>query len=166
MKCAFFEKTFVTALVLAAAGYASHALAHTAIGTLDPAGNNPNDTALAQVTCYDDGDGPPDHLYVQVQDMSPPVPGLLVSAQAFKDSPTPTMGNTTDPVSGDANASAAITNVGTGNGLYWLSVSKTHVAGPRNFTVTYHCQTASDVHTGTCGPGDGCGIIQGTWSGN
>jgi len=150
------KKGLITALMLAAVGYAGHALAHTAAATLDPGGNNPNATDLVQVTCYDDGDGPTDHLYVQIQDNSPPVPGLFVSVQIFKDGK---MANTTDTSPGDASASNPI-SVGTGNGLYWLSVSKTNVAGPRNFSVTYHCQTSNDVHTGTCGPGEGCGILQ------
>ena len=162
------KKTFIAAFIFAIFGYSAHALAHTAIGTLDPNGNNPNDTALAQVTCYNDDDGDADHLYIQIQDNSSPIPGLYVSAQILKDNSangisTSSMSNTTDTTSGDA-APSNPTAVGSGNGLYWLSVSKTNVAGPRNFTITYHCQTANDVHTGTCGPGDGCGILQGRWS--
>ena len=161
MKGTSLKKGFITALILAVIGYASHALAHTAAATLDPGGNNPNATDVTQVTCFDDGDGPTDHLYVQIQDNSPPVPGLFISAQAFKDNGqgSAQMSNTTDTSPGDATASNPIM-VGNGNGLYWLTVTKTNVAGPRNFTVTYHCQTADDVHTGTCGPGDGCGILQ------
>jgi len=79
-------------------------LAHSAGATIDPAGNNASATDLAQVICYDDGDGPTDHLYIQIQDNSPPVPGLLVSAQVYKDSH---MTNVTDTVSGDANPSLA-----------------------------------------------------------
>jgi len=57
------------------------------------------------------------------------------------------MTNVTDTVSGDANSSPAAM-IGGGDGVYYLSVSKT-ASGARNFTVTYHCQTAADVHTGT-----------------
>ncbi len=154
------NKSFISVALLVAAGYASHAFAHTAAGMLDPNGNNPNATDVAQVICYDDGDGPTDHLYVQIQDNSSPVPGLFVSAQVLKDNQNGSqMANTTDTSPGDNSASNPIA-VGSGDGLYWLSVSKTNVAGPRQFTVTYHCQTIDDVHTGTCGPSDGCGILQ------
>ncbi len=144
MKSDFLRKSIITVSILAAAGYASHALAHTAGAVLDPAGTNASATDLAQVICFDDGNGPPHHLMTQIQDLSPPVPGLLLSTQIFKDTQ---MTNVTDTVSGDANASTpAILNGG--QGAYIISVSKTN-SGPRNFSITYHCQTANEVHTGT-----------------
>ena len=144
MKSASLKKIIMAASIMVAAGYAGGASAHSAGATIDSAGNNASATDLAQVICYDDGDGPTDHLFVQIQDASSPVSGLLVSAQIYKDNK---MTNTTDTVSGDANASPGTTLIG-GNGVYYLSVSKTAI-GARNFTVTYHCQTAAEVHTGT-----------------
>jgi len=134
----------MAASIMVAAGYAGGALAHSAGATIDSDGNNASATDLAQVICYDDGDGPADHLYVTIQDNSPPVSGLLLSAQIFKDGQ---MTNVTDTVSGDANSSPPA-RISGGDGVYYLSVSKT-ATGARNFTVTYHCQTAADVHTGT-----------------
>ena len=144
MRSKLLKKTLVTSLILAAIAYANYAAAHSAGATIDAAGNNASAADLAQVICYDDGDGPTDHLFVQIQDASSPVSGLLVSAQIYKDNK---MTNTTETVSGDANASPGTTLNG-GNGVYYLSVSKT-ATGARDFTVTYHCQTAADVHTGT-----------------
>ena len=144
MRSKLLKKTLVTSLILAAIAYANYAAAHSAGATIDAAGNNASATDLAQVICYDDGDGPTDHLYVTIQDNSPPVSGLLLSAQVYKDGH---MTNVTDTVSGDANSSP-LARIGGGDGVYYLSVSKT-ASGARNFTVTYHCQTAADVHTGT-----------------
>ncbi len=144
MKMTSLKSSIITAWILAAAGYAGHALAHSAGAVLDPAGNNASATDLAEVICFDDGNGPPHHLYTQIQDLSPPVPGLLLSTQIFKDNQ---MTNVTDTVSGDANYSSPATLNG-GGGTYYISVSKTNV-GARAFNITYHCQTANDVHTGT-----------------
>lgn len=143
MKNVFLQKVLV-ALLLATAGHIDHAWAHTADAILDPPGTNAGATDLAQVNCYDDGSGPPHHLFVQIKDNSPPAPNMSVSIQTFKDGQ---MANTTDTVSGDATAGDATTLVGN-NGFYYLSVSKTNV-GTRSFTATYHCQTANNTHTGT-----------------
>jgi len=149
MKTAFLQKTLITAALLAAAGHAGHAFAHSAEAVLDPAGSNASATDLAQVVCYDDGNGPPHHLYTQIQDLSAPVPGLRISTQIFTDK---SMTNTTDTVSADALPSYPATLVGSDIGggvqLYYISVSKT-APGARNFSITYHCQTANDTHTGT-----------------
>ena len=144
MKNTYLKNGFITALILAVIGYSGHTLAHSAGATIDSAGNNASATDLAQVICYYDGDGPTDHLYVTIQDNSPPVSGLLLSAQVYKDGH---MTNVTDTVSGDANSSPSA-KISGGDGVYYLSVSKT-ATGARDFTVTYHCQTAADVHTGT-----------------
>ena len=141
MKTLFPPRILLAASLLAASG---HAWPHSASAVLDPAGNNAAATDLAQVICYDDGNGPADRLYIQIQDLSPPAPGLLLSAEIFKDGK---MTNTTDTVSADALASNPAVLVA-GDGVYYLSVSKT-AAGARSFTVTYHCQTANDTHTGT-----------------
>lgn len=144
MKSAFLKETLIAASLLAALGQAGQALAHSAGAVIDAGGTNASATDLAEVICYDDGNGTPDRLYVQVQDTSAPVSGLLLSAQIFKDGQ---MTNTTDTVSGDANYSAPASLKG-GEGAYEISVSKTAV-GARSFNITYHCLTAKDVHTGT-----------------
>ncbi len=130
--------------ILLGAGYAEFALAHTAGGPIDGAGNNASATDYAIVSCYDDGDGPTDHLYMQIEDTSPPVPGMIMSFQASKDGK---MTNTSDVTSGDGQP-GPVALLFAGDGSYYVSVNKT-LAGLRNFVITYHCQTAGNVHTGT-----------------
>lgn len=124
--------------------YSLDALAHSAGGPIDAAGNNASATDLAFVTCYDDGNGAPDHLVISINDSSPAVPGLLVSVQIMKDGK---MINTTDTISGDGKPSNAVALQG-GKGEYYVSVNKTN-AGVRNFTIDWHCETANKIHTGT-----------------
>jgi len=145
MKNAFLQQTLFAVALLATAG---HAHAHSASGTIDGVGDNASATDLAQVICYDDGNGPPHHLYTQIQDFSAPVPGLLLSTQIFTDSK---ITNTTDTGPGDTLASYPAILVGPAGQdyqTYYISVSKTS-AGARSFEITYHCQTANDTHTGT-----------------
>ena len=121
---------------------ASHA--HDAAATMDPVGNSATFTGYGFVTCYDDDNGPADKLVASVQDLSPPVPGLLVNLQILKGNRAASV---TDPVSGDGKSSPEITVRG-GNGVYQIMVNKTAV-GARNFSIQYHCMTANNVHTGT-----------------
>jgi hypothetical protein len=140
-KLNFICGSFVFALLSASV---NSVLAHDAGGPIDAGGNNANATDYGYVSCFDDGNGPADHLSVQIDDDSPAVAGLLVSLQVSKDRK---MINVTDPISGDDQPSQVVSLKG-GNGIYDISVNKT-AAGVRNFGITYHCQTASGVHTGT-----------------
>ncbi|MFI3135990.1 MAG: hypothetical protein QX197_04355 [Methylococcaceae bacterium] len=141
MKNTALKKILLVTTVLLGTGYTSMAFAHSAGG---PIGFDAGATDLAGVECFNDGNGDADHLVVQIEDMSPPVSGLLVSMQASKGTQ---MINLTDTVSGDGNASAAGVIRG-GSGEYRISVNKTN-AGTRSFSVTYHCETISNTHTGT-----------------
>ena len=125
-------------------GYAAGSSAHNAGATLDPNGNVRSFTGVAFITCFDDGNGPADHLIARIRDNSPPVPGLLVNLQIFKGNKSNSI---TDTVSGDANFTPFITLQG-GPGTYWIMVNKTDV-GARQFEVEYHCNTKTGVHTGT-----------------
>lgn len=138
------NKFFQTLMAATLATAAGQALAHSAGAVLDAAGNNASATDMAQVICYDDGNGTPHHLYTQIQDLSPPVPGLYLSTQIYTDTQ---MANATDPVSGDTSPSPVAAVAG-GEGPYYVVISKT-AAGARTFDFTYHCQTANDTHTGT-----------------
>ncbi len=144
MKIKALRKTLARALILLSVAYVEGVFAHSAGGVIDAAGNNASATDLAQVSCYDDGDGPTGYLFIQIQDQSSPVPGLLMSIQAAKDAQ---MTNDSDLVSGDATASPGA-ELWAGDGIYYISASKT-AAGSRTFTVTYHCMTSQGVHTGT-----------------
>ena len=138
------KKSLLTASVLALAGYAGIASAHTAGGVIDAAGTNASATDFAVVSCYDDGSGAPAFLFIQIQDQSAPVPGLLMTMMAAKGNQVIT---TSDPVSGDANAGPGVQLKG-GDGTYYITASKT-AKGARTFTVTYHCMTGGGIHTGT-----------------
>ena len=144
MELFFFKRVIVALSILLAVGHANVTLAHSAGGAIDAAGTNANATDLAAVTCYDDGDGPAAYLFVQIQDQSAPLQGLLMSIHIQKGLQ---MTTSTDAVSGDATASPGATLNG-GNGIYYISATKT-AAGTRIFTVTYHCMTSGNAHTGT-----------------
>ena len=60
-------------LMLALFSFMPLASAHTARVTMDPRGISATFTALARVTCFDDGNGPPAALQVRLRDNSPPV---------------------------------------------------------------------------------------------
>lgn len=139
-----FKKTLAGMILTAALGYTSLCSAHDAGATMDPSGTVAAFTGYALVTCFDDGNGPADHLVASVKDLSPLQDKLLVNLQIIKGNRAI---NTTDPVSGDANYSPEV-RVHGGNGVYLLLVNKTK-AGVRSFAVSYHCMTANNLHTGT-----------------
>ena len=117
------------------------AQAHTARATLDAAGTSASFTALARVTCFNDGSGPPVGLYVRIRDNSAPVGGLMVSAQILKGTQALA---TSDTTSGDANFSDPI-QLDAAGGVYTLMINKT-AAGARNFDVEWHCVTTGHDH--------------------
>ena len=144
MKSVFLKRVVVALSILVAVSQTNVTLAHSGGGAIDPAGTNASATILAAVTCSDDGNGTPDHLFGQIKDLSAPVPGLLVSFHIYKGIK---MTTSTDAISGDANYSPGATLNG-GPGVYYISVTKT-AAGTREFDVIWHCVTSGDIHTGT-----------------
>lgn len=144
MQYMFFDKILRIIFCAAALGYAGVSSAHDAGATMDPIGNVASFTGYALVTCFDDGNGPADYLMASIKDTSLPQDNLLVNLQIIKGDHAI---STTDPVSGDGNFSPTVSVHG-GNGVYLLLVNKT-AAGARSFLVSYHCVTASEVHTGT-----------------
>ncbi len=120
------------------------AAAHTARATLDASGTRAAFTALARVTCFDDGSGVPAALQVRVRDNSPPLAGLLVNVQVLRGTQALSGSDTT---SGDASYSEPLLLNG-GSGVYTVLLNKT-AAGARNFDFEWHCLTASGDHTGT-----------------
>ena len=140
----FLQKVLMVVSLTLIAGYTATISAHGGGATLDPAGNKATFTALARVTCLDDGNGPPDHLVAHVRDNSPAIPGMFVSLQLHKGSKAISI---TDTTPGDAEFSPFVTLQG-GNGTYFMMADKT-IAGVRDFEVEWHCNTATGVHTGT-----------------
>ena len=140
----FLPEILAMAGIIIMAGYAATISAHGGGAALDPVGNKATFTALARVTCYDDGNGPADNLVAKIRDNSPPVPGMFVSLQLLKGSKAISI---TDITPGDAEYSQSVSLQG-GNGVYYMMANKT-VAGIRNFEVEWHCMTANNAHTGT-----------------
>ncbi|MCW5599308.1 hypothetical protein [Nitrosomonas sp.] len=120
--------------------------AHNIAGPIDPAGNVPTFTAVAIVSCTDDGNGPADHLLANIKDhpSNPAVDGMFVNMTLFKGNKAVSV---TDVTPGDDNPSQTI-KLSAGNGVYYMIVSKTK-PGVRNVVVDYHCMTADNAHTGT-----------------
>ncbi|MDV6343398.1 hypothetical protein [Nitrosomonas sp. Is37] len=137
-------KILVAASIIITTCYAATINAHSGGATLDPAGNKATFTALARVTCFDDGNGPADFLTAQIRDNSPAIPGMFVSLQLLKGSKAISV---TDTTPGDAQFSPFVTLQG-GNGTYFMMADKT-IAGARDFEVQWHCNTATGTHTGT-----------------
>lgn len=97
------------------------------------------------VICSTESGTDTDHLFIQIRSTTPN--GPLVNALLHKGT---LAAATTDPVSGDADASPPIRIHG-GNGLYHLLISKTG-SGAISYTLTAHCLDASGtLHTGTDG---------------
>lgn len=122
-------------------GHAVQTHAHDAGAVL---GDSPTFVAVGIASCFDDGNGPADHLIFRIRDNSPAVPDLLTSLHVFKGNQ---VANTTDAISGDADYSPYV-SLHQGPGAYFLIVSKTG-AGERSFDVEYHCNAADGAHTGT-----------------
>lgn len=140
----FFQKAVTIMSTLAAFGFAGAGHAHDAGATMDPEGNIASFTGYAQVTCFNDGNGPTHRLVASVQDISLPQANLFVNLQMIKGVNAI---STTDPVSGDGVPSPEVSIAG-GDGVYLLLVNKTG-PGPRSFIVSYHCMTINNAHTGT-----------------
>lgn len=116
--------------------------AHTQNGSL---GATASATDYYQITCSDDGTGPPASLAVEVMDAVPA--GSLVSVQIQRGS---ALTNVTDAVDGDASASPPVW-VNGGAGVYDVLVDKSS-ADVAIYTLDYHCYTGADGtgdHTGT-----------------
>lgn len=144
MQHKLFDKAVKIIFFVVSLGCAGVSSAHDAGATMDPIGNVASFTGYALVTCFNDGNGEADYLSASIKDTSPPQDNLLVNLQIIKGDHAI---STTDPVSGDGNFSPTV-KVHGGNGVYLLLVNKT-AAGARTFLVSYHCVTASEVHTGT-----------------
>jgi hypothetical protein len=142
------------ALLLIAGVDARSAFADTRAATL---GGSASASDYYQVTCSDDGSGPPASFSVQVSD-APPVAAPIVSVQvrafrpALPSPPTPAYAarNSTDPSDGDA-VSSPLVFVNFGAGTFDVFVDKT-AAGSEDYVLTFLCTTALNgggVRTGT-----------------
>jgi hypothetical protein len=122
-------------------GFTPQVQSHSASAVL---GGDASNSALAHVTCLNDGTGEPAALISQIKDMSQPDEGLLLSVQLLKGTQVI---NSTDSISGDANYSPLVALEG-GAGVYNMMLTKT-AEGERTFDLIWHCMTADGLHTGT-----------------
>jgi hypothetical protein len=133
------------ALCALVAGAAGSAAAHTQTGSL---GAEAAATDYYEVTCSDDGSGPPASLILQVTDTGA-AGDPLVSVQGHKGS---LLTSSTDPTDDEATPAASpLVFVNGGAGVYEVLVDKSG-AGAETYTLTYHCHTGANgggVHTGT-----------------
>jgi hypothetical protein len=123
--------------ILAVAGSAGAAAAHTQVGVLEEPASVVD---IYQVTCFDDGAGAPASLVTRVRD-GDPVLAPLVSLQAQKGFQAT---NATDAVDGDPESSPSVW-VNGGPGSYDVFVDKSG-SGSELYTLSFHCMT---------GPGGG-----------
>ena len=65
-------------------GYAQLSGADEGGAVLDPTGTVRNFTCYAQITCFDNGNGPADYLEADIIDLSAPVEHLLVNLLLLK----------------------------------------------------------------------------------
>ncbi|MEX2207456.1 MAG: hypothetical protein WEF50_14600 [Myxococcota bacterium] len=136
-------------VLLVAGAHARLALADTREGTLGAAASASD---YYQVTCSDDGSGPPASFSVQVSD-APPAAAPIVSVQvrAFRTGPaTYAARNSTDTSDGDG-VSSPLAFVNFGAGTFDVFVDKT-AAGSEDYVLTFLCTTAANgggVRTGT-----------------
>ena len=145
MQFRILKKLSVSIVMMACTlGYTPISGADEGGAVLDPTATVRNFTGYAQITCFDNGNGPADYLEADITDLSAPVEHLLVNLLLLKGDRAI---GVSDTLSGDANPSPSIILQG-GNGVYLLVVNKTDV-GARQFIVDYHCKTATGAHTGT-----------------
>lgn len=118
--------------------------AHSGGATMNPAGNNPHFMAVVDVTCFDDGNGAPDHLSIRIEDTSPYVEGSQLTFLVYKANRAI---STSDPIPADGQYGPLV-KLHAGGGRYTMMLNTTG-PGPRNFIAEWHCVTADEIHTGT-----------------
>lgn len=150
MKHKYPMRSWLTVSVLIAAGYAGIASAHTQTGVL---GKRVDTSDIYEITCADDGNGPPARLEVEIEDLlpvKPPRVSVLVQKEGSESV------TTTDPKDGDNRPGLTVSNNG-GAGTYTVTVSKLPKPGKPDktrrykelYSLDYHCITSSNQHTGT-----------------
>lgn len=145
----------MVAVLSAAIGYADMVSAHSQPGAIGRKNSKAGGTDVYQVTCFDDGTGAPDHLFLHVRDLLPRNPALI-SVQATLATTGETTALSTD-WGRDGDASFSVPDLilaGGASGIYNVSVNKTRskIIGREIYLVEFHCQTALGEHTGTNDP--------------
>ena len=146
-------KLITSLLVAGSTLFSGQLWAHEELGSLGIlAGAGATD--LYEVICFTDPTEPsqkPTHqLYTSIRNDT--VNGAIMSAQTMKITAAGNVYSTniTDPTPGDANPSPAaiLSNGPDGDQVYFVTVNHT-AKFAANYLLSYHCQDAQGVHTGT-----------------
>ncbi len=148
------NKKMTVATLLLMTGFSGFSSAHTVSGTLGTSTSAAAKTDVYTIVCFDDGAGAPAKIFVHVKDVGANIASAQVNTQATYLNPV--TGAVTasvaslDAIEGDAAYSPGVAVTG-GAGPYTLIVNKTlaTVVGAETYTLEYHCQTSTGVHTGT-----------------
>lgn len=136
----------ISSLLSASFLFAGNVAAHNQAGSFTTGLANAVD--FYQVTCSDDGSGPPSYLEFQVKDTTANTAKVKVLVQKGTSCGVNACAVTSlDTIDTDALYSP-ISKVTQGAGVYNLFVSHTGT-GTDAYDVLLHCKTAGNVHTGT-----------------
>ncbi|CAG7856121.1 hypothetical protein MCAMS1_00496 [biofilm metagenome] len=141
-----------TIVIFGVIGFAQCVLAHDLPGALGRKLSKAAATDNYSVSCFDDGNGVPDHLSVVVFDKKPRNPAKI-SAQILLPATGAASDISVDPVDGDGLPGSNIKLVG-GAGPYQVNIAKTRSKkkGAEIYFVVFHCESATGTHTGTNEP--------------
>ncbi len=139
MKIVSLKNACATASFLIAVGHTNITLAHTQVGAL---GSGAGATDLYTVTCSTDSGGATFRLSMRVSDDT--AGSGKVGVQTRRGNIAT---NSTDQTGGDGAYSPIVYNNG-GDGAYNVLVDKPR-SGTNNYTLQFHCETSTGVHTGT-----------------
>lgn len=145
MKFLTLKSPLVAGLFLLAASQSGVVSAHSQSGSFTTGQRGAID--WYQVTCSDDGSGAPDHLLAEIKDNTASTAKVGVVVKKGTSCTEPCAKNAQDVTDTDANFSPSI-KVKQGSGVYDVYVHHTS-AGSDSYSLTYHCETSGNVHTGT-----------------
>jgi hypothetical protein len=139
-------------IVLAVMGYVEFAAAHELVGSIGRKNSKAGGTDIQSVDCFDDGNGVPDHVFVQLSDSKRPRNPARISFQVF----LPTTGEVSEVkvLPNDSNTASPGIELAGGVNRYEIHVTKTRSRkkGVESYSGSVHCETAGGVHTGTTEP--------------
>ncbi len=143
-------KVLTAVTVLFAIGYAGVAAAHEQAGAIGRKNSRAGGIDTYNVSCFDDGNGVPDHLYVDVIDTSRPRNPAQIFISAVSPA-NPATFTGVNPAPNDAGIPSPGMKIVAGVGPYDVSISKSRSRkkGVEIYLLNFHCETAAGVHTGT-----------------
>lgn len=141
---------FFAIIVVGVINCAQYVQAHEQAGALGRKNSKVGGTDMYSVSCNDDGNGAPEHLYVDVLDTARPRNPALISISALSPADPATFAGV-NQAANDAGIPSSGMKVFAGVGPYTVSISKSRSRkkGVEIYLLNFHCETATGVHTGT-----------------